>query len=260
MIKVSHEVPLSLLEESRKFNDYDYALVHLFEKYPKYLQFFKDSIEMEREVLLDNSIFELKTAFNEIEFANWIEELRPTRYIIPDVLDDCDKTIENIDRWNHQFEFIPGRKIGVVQGKTDEELIKCYQHIIKTCDEVALCFPHSHHQSKGLTKAEFGARMERRQMLIDFWIQEGIIDFEKRHHLLGCLLPQEFKNYKGLDWIYSLDTSNPIIHGLNNVRYVDGSLEDKIGDKMADNMKIQPDRHQLNSIYHNVKQFRNNLL
>ena len=33
---ISHEVPLSLLEMSRWFNDYDYALVHLFEDYPHY--------------------------------------------------------------------------------------------------------------------------------------------------------------------------------------------------------------------------------
>ena len=57
-IKTSHEVPLSMLEQSRAFNDYDYALVHLFEKYPKYYDFFKKSIEMGRDVLLDNSIFE----------------------------------------------------------------------------------------------------------------------------------------------------------------------------------------------------------
>lgn len=37
---VSHEVPLSLLEKSRSFNDYDYALVHLLEIYPAYKQFY----------------------------------------------------------------------------------------------------------------------------------------------------------------------------------------------------------------------------
>lgn len=42
---VSHEVPLSLLEKSRTFNDYDYALVHLFEIYPAYKQFYIDSLK-----------------------------------------------------------------------------------------------------------------------------------------------------------------------------------------------------------------------
>ena len=51
---VSHETPISFLEESREYNDYDYALVHLFETHPEYYSFFKCSLGMGREVLLDN--------------------------------------------------------------------------------------------------------------------------------------------------------------------------------------------------------------
>ena len=40
-IKVSHESPLSMLDASLKYNDYCYALVHLFEKYPEYFNFFQ---------------------------------------------------------------------------------------------------------------------------------------------------------------------------------------------------------------------------
>ena len=60
---VSHESPISILEESKQYNDYDYALVHLFETQPEYLNFFKRSLAAGREVLLDNSIFELGKAF-----------------------------------------------------------------------------------------------------------------------------------------------------------------------------------------------------
>ena len=259
-IKISHEVPLCLLDKSREFNDYDYALVHLFEQYPEYLQFFKDSVDMGREVLLDNSIFELKEAFDDVEFANWIMELKPTRYIIPDVLDNCQKTIEGIDRWKNHFEYLPGRTIGVVQGKNYEELTKCYLHIVQNCDEVAICFPHSHHQSKGLSKQAFNERMLSRIALINTWIDQEIIIEHKRHHLLGCLLPQEFSMYKRLDFIYSLDTSNPIIHGYSGVRYDNGTLEDKIDIKMAENMEIQLSEKQLDDIFHNVKEFRKNIL
>ena len=55
---VSHESPISMLDESRSYNDYDYALVHLFEKEPEYYNFFKVSKTLGREILLDNSIFE----------------------------------------------------------------------------------------------------------------------------------------------------------------------------------------------------------
>jgi hypothetical protein len=260
MIKISHEVPLSLLEESRSFNDYDYALVHLFEIYPEYLQFFKDSLKQGREVLLDNSIFELKEAFAPAEFAKWIEELNPTRYIIPDVLDDSILTVNNAINWNNNYSHIKGKSIGVVQGRGYDELTWCYKLLTEYCDEVAICFPHSHHQSKGLSKDAFKERMYNRINLIDRWIENKVIREDKRHHLLGCLLPQEFKAYKSLDFIYSLDTSNPIIHGLKGIVYDNGSLEDKIIDKMADNMEIQPSLKQLEDIRNNINQFRNNLV
>ena len=157
-IKTSHEVPLSMLEESRAFNDYDY---------PKYYDFFKKSIEMGRDVLLDNSIFELKEAFEPAEFAYWIKKLEPTRYIIPDVLDDAVATIENIDSWNKLYKpNLKGRTIGVVQGKDYDELTACYKVIAETCDEIAICFPHSWHQSEGLEKNAFEMRMKNRKLTL----------------------------------------------------------------------------------------------
>ena len=261
-IKTSHEVPLSMLEQSRAFNDYDYALVHLFEKYPKYYDFFKKSIEMGRDVLLDNSIFELKEAFEPAEFAYWIKKLEPTRYIIPDVLDDAVATIENIDSWNKLYKpNLKGRTIGVVQGKDYDELTACYKVIAETCDEIAICFPHSWHQSEGLEKNAFEMRMKNRKLTLDIWIQEGIIQEDKRHHLLGCLLPQEFKAYKkGYDWIYSLDTSNPIIHGMEGILYEDGCLDDKVDKKMADNMEVELSPIQIANIYYNIYEFKSNLI
>lgn len=259
MIKISHEVPLVLLKPSRSFNDYDYALVHLFEIYPEYLEFFKESLKMGREVLLDNSIFELKEAFEEGKFANWVEELEPTRYIIPDVLDDCARTMINIESWNRNYPFIKGNSIGVVQGKNYQELTRCYEFINQHCDEIAICFPHSHHQSEGLSKNQFEDRMKNRQLLIERWLREGVINKEKRHHLLGCLLPQEFKAYKNYDWIYSLDTSNPVLHGIKGILYEEGSLSDKVNVKMADIMAEDIDSLQCWNVLENIRQFKNNI-
>ena len=53
-IKVSHESPLSMLDASLKYNDYCYALVHLFEKHPEYFNFFQKARELyNKEVYLD---------------------------------------------------------------------------------------------------------------------------------------------------------------------------------------------------------------
>lgn len=94
MIKISHESPLCLLEQSRQYNDYDYALVHLFEDHEQYYNFFTNSLKRNREIILDNSIFELGTSFDFDKFAEWVNILKPTQYIIPDTFNDYEKTIE----------------------------------------------------------------------------------------------------------------------------------------------------------------------
>ena len=128
-MKISHESPLCLLDRSRSYNDYDYALVHLFETEPTYLQFFKDSLAQGRTVLLDNSIFELGTAFNPGEYAYWIEELKPTEYIIPDVLESTLGTMDHALDWKEKYSDLPGKTIGVVQGKSYADLVQCYDYL-----------------------------------------------------------------------------------------------------------------------------------
>lgn len=260
-IKISHEVPLCMLEESVNFNDYHYALVHLFEKYPKYYEFFKSRLEVGEEVLLDNSIFELKEAFSCEQFTYWVNELKPTRYIIPDVLDDPKATLAQIDNWNENFKHrVEGSAIGVVQGISYNQRTKCYLEMVDKVDEIAICFPHSWHDSSTTNEDGFKTRMLQRVQLIYNWIRDGVIRDDKRHHLLGCLLPQEFSYYKNLDFIYSLDTSNPIIHGMYNVKYDNGALNNKIHKKMADSMEDELNKTQMKSIYYNIKEFKKNLV
>ncbi len=43
MIKVSHEVPICLLEHSLKFNQYQYILPHLLDQNEQYREFFYKS-------------------------------------------------------------------------------------------------------------------------------------------------------------------------------------------------------------------------
>jgi hypothetical protein len=55
-MKLSHEVPLCLLEDSLDFNDYDYALVHLLDKDEDYADFFMKAKQQGRYIILDNSL------------------------------------------------------------------------------------------------------------------------------------------------------------------------------------------------------------
>jgi hypothetical protein len=42
-VKISHEVPFCLLEQSREFNNYDYMLPHLMDENEEYRNFFYES-------------------------------------------------------------------------------------------------------------------------------------------------------------------------------------------------------------------------
>ena len=258
---ISHECPRVLMEESRRFNDYDYALVHLFSEDEEYLEFYKESLRRGRIVYLDNSIFEKEEMFDHAEFAYWVKELGSINsknfyYIVPDSLEEKDKTIESCKDFLLKFPDLPGKSIGVVQGKTLEELIECYLYMGKACDRVAISFDYSYYQERFPSeKTKFHAWMKGRQEFIQY-----LVDNELDHynvHLLGCGLPQEFKYYKDMDFIISCDTSNPIVMGLLGYRYDDlCGLDFKESIKLVDLFEAKLDEKQLDNIHHNIKVFK----
>ena len=258
-MNIAHECPLELLKKSREFNDYDYALVHLFETQPIYYNFFVESLKRGRKVLLDNSIFELGTAYNEEEFVKWIEKLKPTEYIIPDVLEDTDKTIANVINWTNKYNTLPGIKIGVIQGRTKEETIKCYQEIEPLVDKIAISFDYSFHIKTSVLNKPTQYLLGRINLL-DEIIERGAINFDKPHHLLGCSLPQEFKHYAlnkdKYSFIESIDTSNPIVHGMLGIQYSEEGLTNKRSIKLVDLLEAELTEQQRIIIDINVKQFK----
>ena len=233
---ISHEVPKCLFENSIEFNDYDYALVHLFDKDPEYLNFYKNCVENGRHVLLDNSIFELGEAYDNDSFAKWVEELKPTEYIVPDALEDKDKTMQQMEQWNISYRELPGKKIGVVQGKTPEEIIECYAYMDKyaDADKIAISFDYSLYEEIIPHSNKYISWMLGRATMLANMVASGIINTKKPHHLLGCGLPQEFALYRKYDWIESVDTSNPIVHGIKSIKYEHGGLQTKESIKLVD--------------------------
>jgi len=258
-MKISHEVPKELFEESLQFNDYDYALVHLFDEDPEYLQFYKNCVKNNRHVILDNSIFELGEAYDNESFAKWVKELQPTEYIIPDALEDLEKTCHQAKDWFEQYADLPGEKIGVVQGKNYFQFVDCYQYLDKLgVDKIAISFDYSWYQEIAPHPNKYMSWMIGRATLLTRLLNDGVINKCKPHHLLGCGLPQEFTLYSGseFDWIESLDTSNPVVHGMLDVSYRDFGLTDKLSLKLADNINIDITPDQLEIIDYNVRKFR----
>jgi len=255
---ISHEVPKCLFDNSLEFNDYDYALVHLFDKDPEYLQFYKNSVSQGRKVLLDNSIFELGEAYDNENFAKWVRDLKPAEYIVPDALEDVAKTIQQMEDWNRNYKDMPGKKIGVVQGSNPEELIDCYTYLDKhaDCDKIAISFDYKLYEEIVPHSNKYMSWMLGRSVILANMLSEGIINTNKPHHLLGCGLPQEFALYRDYKWIESIDTSNPIVHGIKGITYEYGGLQNKESIKLVDLLDVEINKQQLYDINHNINYFR----
>ena len=255
---ISHEVPKCLFEKSLDFNDYDYDLVHLFDEDPEYLEFYKNSVKNGRHVLLDNSIFELGEAYDNDSFAKWVEELKPTEYIVPDALEDVAKTIDQMESWNRAYGKLPGKRIGVVQGKTPEEIADCYVYMDKHADvdKIAISFDYSLYEQIIPHENKYMSWMLGRATMLANLLNSGIINTKKPHHLLGCGLPQEFALYHSYKWIESVDTSNPIVHGIKGIAYKQYGLQTKESIKLVDLLDVEINNEQLYDINHNINYFR----
>lgn len=258
MIKTFHEAPKSIFNEVQKCTDGDYALVNLFAENEEYFNLFNPK---KRMVILDNGVFELGDAWNPDEFAGWVEKLQPTYYIVPDALENAEKTIDNFHSFLHDYKGLPGKIIGVAQGWSYKELVRCYKAIEPYCDMVGLSFDFSWYQNSPGVDYWHKAAVGRQQTLIKM-CDSGVINRHKPHHLLGVMLPQEMCAYAVLQqsgvfrWLYSVDTSNPVVHGLKGIRYGDFGLETKESQKLYTMINEPVSKRQLMDIMYNIKKFR----
>jgi hypothetical protein len=228
-MKVSHEVPLCLLEDSLSFNDYDYALVHLLDKDKDYANFFYKAKQQGRYIILDNSLHELGEAYNDNGLLYWIDELKPQEFIIPDVWQDTIHSIVNARKWA-QIE-LPKEvtKVAVVQATNFADALTLLSSVYKDLGYKKIAFSygaeyyldHSSHPNKNIAKS-----LGRLQVISKLYDMDMIKDTD-RVHLLGCQVPQEFSLYKDMPFIETIDTSNPIMATLDGIQYGRNGLTEK---------------------------------
>lgn len=259
-IEVSHESPLSLLEQSLEYNDYCYALVHLFEQYPDYFNFFKTAKDHhDKCVYLDNSIFELGKSFEPSQYSEWINKLEPSLYIVPDELEESKDTIKQFYTFTGEYTDLPGIKMGVVQGKTYDDLVRCYSFMAEYADVVAISFDYSYYLSNGIGNNKLERFMNGRKKFIQDLINENRWNWHKPVHLLGCSLAREFRYYvdENIHNIRSCDTSNPVVASMFNLKYNDDwGLDTKPSNKLADMLEANLNDDQQEILDYNLKMFK----
>jgi hypothetical protein len=259
-VKKFHEAPISIFDKVQQVTDGDYFLVHLYEKQPEYLEKYYKAKESGRETILDNSIFELGQAFDMDKFASWVEATKPTWYIVPDVLESRQGTVQNLRVWNNRYgaSFPDSKKIAVVQGKTYQDIKDCYRYIAfyGEVDMIAISFDYSLYEKLTPNPNKYLSWTLGRAAMLSKMVEEGVIVPSIPHHLLGVGLPLEGLFYKDYDWIYSIDTSNPVVHGIKGIRYEPGyGLLWKESQKLHEMISYPENEINWELINYNIKEF-----
>ena len=257
MFKVSHELPIDMLDQSYEINDYEYCLPHLLDQNEKYKDHFYQSKKDGRYIVMDNSLHELGKAYAEDRLHHWIKELEPNEFIVPDVWQDKTATLVNAKKWS-QIELPEGvTKVAVVQAKNYGGAMECYDilHYHHGYRKIAFSYGADWYAEEFPHPNPLVGKMMGRIMTISKMYESRTITDSHRVHLLGCALPQEFGYYADFPFIESIDTSNPIIHGLEGVKYNYLGLLTKSSTKI-DQINKEINTEILYDINHNLSRFK----
>jgi len=261
MIKISHEVPICLLEKSRTFNDYHYCLAHLLDQNEEYANFFFQRKEADDYIIMDNSLHELGEAYDRSRLIYLVNELKPNEFIVPDVWEDYTQSVVNAKEWSKINLPKEVTKVAVVQAKSYEEAMKCYQ-TYKDLGYKKIAFSYGASYYNDVyphINSDFGKAMGR-LWVINSLYKDRVISKKDRIHLLGTAMPFEFKFYNEMPFIESIDTSNPIMAALEGTKYTDGQ-HPKPKLNMNEVQAWPLEKIDVDLVYYNVIRFRdiNNL-
>lgn len=254
-MRISHEIPKQLFPVHDLINDYPYCLAHLIsDKYhldEQYALFYKRKLQESNFSILDNSAYELGKSIDLDELYRLGEEYKPSHLVLPDVYGKMKETLELTNYYSEKYGSISTPKFfAVIQGQDRNEYTQCLNAYLHNpfIDIIGITFRTL---SDGTTREEF---------LEDILRIPSLLLKAKKLHLLGCNNPSEFLTMSRsiLARVYSVDTSSPIINGWCHNSFTEkGYSGEKPKVKLADNLDIDLGSTQLNTIYNNVKHFRN---
>jgi hypothetical protein len=256
-MKISHEVPICLLEDSLWFNDYQYCLPHLLDQSQEYRDFFIKVKQNSVYIVMDNSLHELGHAYDSDRLLYWINELKPNEFIVPDVWQDMKGSINNAKEWSKIELPEEVTKVAVVQAMNLSEAMTCYQKYRDLgYQKIAFSYGASYYNELSNHPNPNLAKALGRIYMISHLYKIRLIKDDHRVHLLGCQVPQEFSWYKDMPFIETIDTSNPIMATLDDMEYDLTGLQTKPKANMNDNFYISPDKIDYELLNHNIVTFK----
>jgi hypothetical protein len=266
-MKISHESPLCLLNESVEYNDYQYILPYFWFRYPSYREFMMWYRNQEDSfIILDNGLFEGET-YTVGELIALINEIQPDIFIVPDEWNDATKTHVNAKYWMglKKSNVLPDKTevMVVLQGKTFNEIKRLYQlctdlgYNYYSFNHSSIAYEKSYHKITGGVPI-IGNKSIRRFELIHECVVESIIKRGHYIHLLGAIDINEFMYYEKYmpKVISSIDTSSPILRGCHKQKYTYYNSQEKPKGKIEDFFGKDLDEQQRSCIFDNIKHFK----
>jgi len=230
-----------MMHRNLSLNDYDFVLFHLYISNKQYHDYYLN-IQMEKRqgkhkdriMIFDNSAYEFFVKGQKLDLGKFREailELCPDYYILPDVLQDKDKTLEGVGKFltNYASPHWYSKPLAVAQGKTSEELVECFQQYMEmNIAYVGVPFHLEFYKDMHIQDdilAEFGIEYADTdfQYSEDYKYATGRVQWVRNHehllkmfekvHMLGSHCPLEKVFYKDY---FSMDTAYPVKLGYDH--------------------------------------------
>lgn len=216
---INHESPLFLLEESFKFNDYEYILP-LFWDIEEYRNHFIKAKQRGRFIILDNGLFEGKLEDKE-KLLQIYEEINPDVLISPDSWNNARETWNLYQEWKNIVD--PSKLMGVIQASTVWDARYLYTQF----EEDGIKYIGFNHLGRFYNDCSTHSNPYFRKTLgrINFFHDFIKLNDNIHHHLLGVNLAEELKYQLDIPQIKSVDTSNPIALAFEGKSYLDDIQE-----------------------------------
>jgi hypothetical protein len=147
--------------------------------------------------------------------------------------------------------------MAVAQGSSPDEMIHCYAELRDYRSEfdqpiemIGIPFVFSWiERDPALQAAE-------RIRLLQLMDSCRIIDRNRSHHLLGTWQASEFLHYRKYSWIWSIDTSNPVMAAIDGNAYETYGIDEKPKATFDSAYHLKESDIDMDMLYINVGKFR----
>ena len=221
-MKLAFITPTDLCETYATQSDYHLVLTHVYEADERYRNFYKGRVAAGDFVILDNSAYELGGSVSLDRLEDAAADLNPAAVFLPDTRFDMMKTLRDTEHALKVWEDAPWKKFAVPQGSNFQEVITCYQELLKLGVD-GFGFYEEIGEVCGLgTREEFLRCLEK----LDEEFEGRLLPDGVHYHLLGG--EEDVTSVKRLSkfsWVHGMDSAKAVVYGIYRIRFLETGAE-----------------------------------